>query len=803
MTADTPGTNQVSFQNPKAKVTITVLAADLVRVRMSPGSIPGPDHSWAVIKSERPAPKVEFQRGKGTWVIRTPALEVRVRLAPFLVAFYDRTGRLISQDFRDMALDGARVRCWKTMPPGEHYYGLGEKAGSIDKRGHAYVMWNTDPSGYDALTDPMYQTIPFFLGVRAGKAYGIFFDNSYRSSFDMGSESPDYYSFGAEGGEINYYFFAGPDPKRVISRYTELVGRTELPPLWSLGYIQSSIAYYPEKMVRLVAGNLRQRHIPCDALFLDTMHMDGSRDFTWDKSGFPDPARMLGGLRQQGFHVIAIVDPGLKVDKDYWVYQQGLAGNHFLRKKDGTLYTGYMWPGLSVFPDFSAERTRGWWASLFEGLLNDGISGFLTDMNEPTVDDVPQEKGWVPRALDPDVIHDDNGLKSPDGKMHNLYGLLMSWATRDALLRFRPNERPLVITRATYAGGQRYAAQWTGDNLATWEDFRASLRLIISMGVSGLPFTGSDTGGFIGTPNAELYTRWLEAGIFHPYFWTHTGDANHTLDPWSYGNEAEAINRRIIELRYRLLPYLYNAFYESTRTGLPIVRGLLVDYPDDEEAMAPTPDRQNYEFMFGPDLLVAPVVMEGRTTRKVYFPQGTWYDFWSTRRYEGRSTATVDAPLDHIPIFVRAGAILPMRQVVQFTNEAPVDPLTLEIYPGGNSSREFYEDDGHSLGYRNGAYSLEKITVSEENTSVNIRLLAPEGSYTPPSRFLIFKVHGVSSSPRAVRLNQEALRIEESTTIETTQQGAGYERESRTVWVKTSDTRGSLEIVIEKQRDHI
>ena len=722
MTAGPPQGNQITFHNPGMTAVVTVLAPDLVRVRMGRGATLGPDYSWAVIKTDWPQAHPQISGDKGLYKIRTSEVEVRIQMNPFRVAFYDLAGGLISKDRDSLgtAWDGANVRCWKSMPPDEHYFGLGEKAGPLDKRGHSYVNWNTDPVGYDSLTDPMYQTVPFFIGLRQGKAYGIFFDNTYRSFFDMGAESADTYSFGAEGGEMNYYFFYGPDPKTVITRFTQLVGRTPLPPRWSLGYLQSSASYYPDSTYRSIADNLRQRHIPCDAIFFDTVHMDANRDFTWNKAGFPDPPQLLAELRQKGLHSFAIVDPGVKEEPGYYVYDQGMAGDHFLKRKNGKVYSGQMWPGVSVFPDFTSEKARAWWGQMAGNFAKAGLSGYLTDMDEPTVDGMPIDKGWVTAPLDADVIHYDHGLNSPDAKNHNIYGLLMSEATREGLLQAQPNERPFVITRATYAGGQRYAAQWTGDNLASWEDLHASLRLIQSMGISGFVFVGSDTGGFVNMPSSELYTRWLEAGVFHPFFWTHSGEEHRRVDPWSFGPQAEEVNRRTIELRYRLLPYLYTTFFESTQTGLPIVRPLVFEYPDDPAVFDETPARGLDEFLFGEDLLVAPVIRPGETSRKVYLPRGTWFDFGSGQSYAGPLSLTVDAALEAIPMFVRGGAIIPTQQVMEFDHQAPIDPLTLEIYPQGSSSREYYEDDGVSLDYQRGVYLHERITAVDNDAALTI-----------------------------------------------------------------------------------
>jgi alpha-glucosidase len=803
MVPSVPVGNQIRFKSPEANVVITVLAPHLIRVRMVPGATIGPDYSWAVMKTDWPQVPIQFSGDSQVKVIRTSALELRVRLSPFRLAFYDLGGRLISEDAREMGYEGGRVRCWKGMPQDEHYYGLGEKAGPLDKRGHSYVMWNTDPAGYDALTDPMYQTVPFFIGVRAGKAYGIFFDNTYRSSFDMGAESEAYFSFGAEGGEMNYYLFAGPDPKAVLSRFTELVGRTFLPPLWSIGYVQSSAFYGSESIIRFVATNFRHRQIPCDAVFFDTMHMNSNLSFTWDKSKFPNPRQLMTELRQQGFRSIEIVDPGLKADENYWVYQNGLSGDHFLRKKDGSLYIGIIWPGNSVFPDFTAEKTRSWWASIMEKDVRDGVAGILTDMNEPTIDQIPLEKGWIPGSLDPNIVFHDHDLRSPYAKNHNVYGMLMSAATREGFLRIKPGERPFVITRATYAGGQRYAAQWTGDNLSTWESLRTSLRVVMSMGLSGMPFTGSDIGGFVGYPTAELYTRWLQAGVFHPFMWTHSSDPKRTLDPWSFGLKFEEIYRRTIELRYRLLPYFYNSFYQATQTGLPIMRPLLLDYPDDATAMDMTPAGQNYEFLFGEDLLVAPVVVEGEVQRKVYLPKGEWYDHRAGKLYTGPQQITVEAPLDYIPIFVRSGAIVPTRQVVQYVDQAPIDPLTFEIYPGGNSSREYYEDDGTSFDFESGKFLLEQISVSDQASKLTVSVSPGASGYSPPARSLVLKIHGQPSAPYSVKVDNQTLAIRSSSsTLMDVSEGAVYDADGRIVWIKVPDRHAHLEVTVERERQY-
>jgi alpha-glucosidase len=792
VTPGAPQRNQITFRGPRGLANISVLAPDLVRVRMTMGASFGPDYSWAVIKplGDWPETAVDIQTqgsdglGGNNRIIRTSELEVRVHADPFLVAFYDRDGHLISKDddARPTAWEGARARTWKSMPADEHYFGLGEKAGPLDRRGHTYVMWNTDAYGWGANTDPLYEDIPFFLGLRDGRAYGLFFDNTYRSSFDFGVESPDRYAFGAEGGEMNYYFFWGPDPKKVLNRYTELVGRMPMPPLWAIGYHQCRYSYYPEKVVRFIADNFRTRHIPCDALFLDIHYMDGYRIFTWDKSRFPDPPGLMRDLHRQGFHVVTIIDPGVKVDPNYWVYQQGIAGNDFAKLPDGKPFVGKVWPGESVFPDFTWDRVRDWWGSLYKGLLADGVDGFWNDMNEPSVFEVPS------KTMPDNVVFYDNGLQSPETKIHNVYGMQMSRGTREGLLKVKPNERPLVITRATYAGGQRYSAVWTGDNSSTWDHLALSVPEILGMGLSGLALAGADIGGFAGGgASPELYTRWLETGVFYPYCRTHVELGAPSQEPWSFGNRLEDINRRSIELRYRLLPYVYNAFHETSETGLPVMRALLLDFPGDPQAV-----NQNNEFLFGDDLLVSPVVKDKRIHWGAYLPKGIWYDFWTDRRYIGPADVEVSAPLNRIPVFVRDGAIIPTRPVVQYVGQAPIDPLTFEIYPlgpGGASSRDYYEDDGLSFDFEHGVSLRQKISVDRSRDAIEIRMTAREGSYSPPSRALVFSIHAERREPSGVTADGRTIEQQPATeALQKAGSGWAYDEDGNLVSIKIPDS---------------
>ncbi len=789
MSASEPRGNQETFSNRQTTVVVSVLAADLIRVRMVHETSLPPDHSYAVAKTNWPGVPVEFSGDKAVRIIRTPDVEVRAQLSPFRLAFYDRKGNLISKDAdtRGVSWDGPRVRCWKWMPEDEHYFGLGEKSTPLDKRGRSYVMWNQDPAGFDASSEPLYQSVPFFIALRQGRAYGLFFDNTFRSSFDMGAEDPDMYSFGADGGEMNYYFFAGPTPRQVVARFTELVGRISLPPRWALGYIQSRYSYYPESKVRFIAENFRERGIPCDAIFLDIDYMDGFRIFTWDKSRFPDPKKMMTDLRRQGFRFIAIVDPYVKVDPDFWVYQQGITNNYFLKKPDGTIFTGRGWPGASAFPDYASAKVREWWGSLFKEQMEQGISGFLTDMNEPTV----LADHGLPKTLDLDIMHSTDFGPRPHAEIHNVYGMLETLATRDGMLRARPNERPLIITRATYAGGQRYAAEWSGDNWGTWDHLRLSMPMLINMGLSGFQFSGADIGGIFPLPSPELYARWLQSGTLTPFCWTHSVGPDN-LEPWAFGNRLEEINRNSIKLRYHLLPYIYTAFWEASETGIPIMRPLLLDYPDDGQAV-----EKNDEYLFGNDLLVAPVTKDYDISREVYLPRGVWYDYWTDHRYTGPTSIAVAAPQERMPLFVRGGAIIPSQQDMEYTDQAPIDPLTFEVYPDGTSSRPYYEDDGISFDYQHGICLRQRLTATQEARGASVEISAREGSYAPPKRSLVIKVHDEKFGPRQVTAEGRELAKQASVkALQSAPEGWAYDADAAVVWVRVPDRGTALKVTV-------
>ncbi len=735
------------FHSGSAAVRISFLTEEIVRVRAVPrGAFPS-SRSVAVLPKDRPAVQMVAAEDDSLVRLSSARTTVNVRKHPLRISVHAADGTILNQDAaRGMAWDGAEVRVWKQRISNEHFYGLGEKSGILNRTSKSYSLWNSDIPAYRADTDPLYQSVPFIMTIRDGRAQGIFFDNSYRSSFDFGVESDARYAFGANGGEIDYYVFAGPTPADVLRQYTDLVGRMPLPPRWALGYQQSRWSYTPDAKVRQIARTFRQKRIPCDVIYLDIDYMEGYRVFTWNEQNFPRPAELLADLARDGFKVVPIIDPGIKVDTAYRAYRTGMQEDVFLKYPSGDIFLGNVWPGTCAFPDFSKPSTRAWWSRSIAELRETGVRGFWTDMNEPSVFDVPT------KTIDLSVIHDDGGERTTHAKNHNVYGMQMTEATYAAAREARPNERPFILTRASFAGGHRFAAAWTGDNVSSWEHLQLAVPMCLGMSISGQPFVGSDIGGFIGAPDGELYARWLQFSVFTPLMRTHTVIGSPDQEPWSFGARFESINRATIELRYRLLPYLYNAMRQASETGIPVMRPLIFSYPSDSGAVW-----NDTEFLFGDDLLVAPVLWLGERERDVHLPKGIWYDFWTNERYEGGRDVRVTAPLERIPVFVREGAIIPTQQILQYVDQAGVNPLTLTVYPAANSSSEYYGDDGISFDYERGGYLLRSLSQLRESGELRFTLGRANGALPVPNRFVDIRLIGVERAPGMVSLGERKL----------------------------------------------
>lgn len=744
-----------------ARVRVAFTTPDVVRVRMNPGGRFDADVSYA-IEGAPPRAKAVLAKGRATSELRSAnGTRVVVKHAPELaISIFDSSGRLVVADdpSRPMAFnarDGA-IETSMRRDDYELYYGFGEKTFPLSRHQQAMVMWNADVPDYPAGHDPSYQAIPFFIALHEGRSYGLFFNNTWRSWFDMGKLDPHRYSFGAKGGELDYYVFTGGEersPAGVLRDYTALTGRGALPPLWALGYHQSRWSYMNQEKVLDIAREFRQRRIPADVLYLDIDHMDGFRVFTWNQKTFPEPKKMLDSLHAQGFRAVTIVDPGIKLDPQFPIYESGRAGNHYVKRPDGSELHAKVWPGICAFPDFTAPAARAWFSSLYQSALDLGVDGFWNDMNEPGVFPPDDFKGpEIPlgphRTFPLDARHDGDGRPGSHAQYHNVYGMQMARASFEGLRKLRPGKRPMVLTRAGFAGVQRYAAVWTGDNSPTWESLGLTIPMLANLSVSGVPFVGADVGGFMGSPSAELHARWMQAASLTPYFRTHSNDVSAPREPWAFGPEYERINRAAIELRYQLLPYLYTLFEENERTGAPPMRPLWFDYPGD--ARASLVDDQ---FLLGADLLVAPVLKEGQVSREVYFPKGSdWIDWWSGRRHKGGTQAKIAAPLDRLPLFVRAGAVVPLAAVAQHTGEMKDVPLTLLVATGAGGSGRVFQDAGDGYGYREG--QSRTITASQDKQGVRLDIPHQAGY----QRVGAIEFIGLAARPAAVRIDGDAVQ---------------------------------------------
>jgi alpha-glucosidase len=664
--------------------------------------------------------------------IKTVSLQLTIQKATLGVKFLTLLGDTINEDEQGLTTSwiGDQVTCYKKMQNGERFIGLGEKTGPLDRRGSGYQNWTTDSYGYHAGQDPLYCSTPFYIGVHNGLAYGIFFDNSYKTFFNFGASNNRFASFTADAGELNYYFIYGNSVAEIIQGYTHLTGTIELPPLWSLGYQQCRYSYYPDKEVATLANTFIEKDIPADTLVLDIHYMDKYKIFTWDNKTFADPKGLMEQLRSMGFHVVVMCDPGIKIEEGYFPYDDGIKKDAFIKYPDGSNYSGQVWPGWCHFPDFSNPSTRAWWGDLFKQYTDLGIDGFWNDMNEIAT--------WG-HMLPENLIFDFEGGKATSRRGRNLFGFLMARSTYEGAKKHLKGKRPFNLTRSGFSGVQRYAAVWTGDNVSYDEHMLLGVRIVNSMGLTGMAFAGYDIGGFVGEASTKLFARWISIGTFSPFFRGHTMINTRDHEPWSFGEEVEQIARNFIKLRYKLLPYTYSLFYEASQTGMPIQRSLAIDFTHEAKVY----DHQFHnQYLFGPAILVAPVESTKEIT-KVYLPQGLWYCFYTGKKYSGNQEIFVESPIHRLPVFVKAGALIPTQQAIANTSQKS-DWLLLHVYSGNNSEFTLYEDDGESYNHINGSYLKRKISYYASEKKITLH--AAEGNFEPSYQKLKIILHSFDIS---------------------------------------------------------
>lgn len=744
----------LTVANGRMEIRVRAIGEGILRVSVRPLNVPSvADESWAVPLDTRNRAVRTLRIEHG---FRTGALRVTVDPSTLALAVRDRAGRTIVADSEPPELlESGRFTLRRAIGAGERFYGLGDKTGDFDRRGQAFVNWNTDAYGFGRATDPIYKSIPFYIAIgAAGGAYGLFLDNSWRSGFDFGHREDGTLVIGADGGPIDYYLIAGPAIRDVVRRYAELTGKAPLPPLWSLGFHQSRYSYMSAQEVRQIVGRLRAERIPADVVWLDIDFQDRNRPFTTNPTTFPDLLALASEVGRDGIKLVAITDLHVAhaPNQGYAAYDSGLEGDHFLKNSDGSLYVAPVWPGPSVFPDFTRASTRGWWGDLYRGFIAAGIAGFWNDMNEPAIFETPT------KTMPLDTVHRIEGdgfgsRRARHAEVHNVYGMLNSRATYEGLLRLRPGRRPYVMTRATYAGGQRYAVTWTGDNSSTWDHLKLSVQQMLSLGLSGFPWSGADVGGFIGGASPELMTRWYQIAAFKPVFRSHAGKDAPRAEPWVHGPEHLAIRRSAIEARYRLLPYLYAVAEDTSRTGDPIMRPTFYDYP----AMASARCDQSMAFALGRDLLVAPPPNpESPHAYDICLPGNGWFDYWTGRRIEGDRVREIPR-LERLPVFVRAGAIVPHQPLVQSTSEKPRGPLELRVYPGDDCRGELYFDDGETIAGPNLRQSIRCRTTA---SGLFVEFGPRQGTYRPWWSSIAITVLGRSSVTRIIPDQPRAATIE-------------------------------------------
>jgi alpha-glucosidase len=644
------------------------------------------------------------------------------------------------------------------------FYGLGQKTGSFNRRGRDLILWNSDvlnpnvSGGYreapgddpmrdptSTMFDPYYISIPFFYhrgAVQSGMA-GYFCDNSHRGRFDF-SEA-DHFTFGFEGGAYTEYVFTGPAMRDILGSYTWLTGRMAVPPLWALGHHQCRWHDYNQRQVEELAANLRREEVPCDVLWLDIDYMDGFRVFTWDDERFPDPVSLMRLLEDKKFRIITIIDPGVKSERGYRVYDEGRERGHFCLNASGEIYEGQVWPGLTAFPDFSKQETRAWWGRLNAEHVRSGLAGIWNDMNEPATGDIPAE-----------------GMLFGDGKFsheryHNQYALLMAMGTVAGLLEAMPDRRTFVLSRAGSAGIQRYAANWLGDNVSRWDHLWLAMPMALGLGVSGQPFVGADVGGFMGQCGPELLVRWYQYGALTPFCRNHNAAGQPAQYAWAFDDETESLCREALRLRYRLMPSIYSEFIASSETGLPVQRPLLLEFQEQEEAW----DLDD-QYMFGPHLMVAPVYKPGATSREVWLPPGTWFDWHTGEALQGGRRFVAEAPLDRIPLYARGGSVVACwPEAPESTMGYHPEEIILHIFvpqEDGVTRSMLQEDDGLTFAFRRGGFVRTDFTLERRGSRIVLRANATGSGYPEfARRRFVLKLHGIFSG--SMILDGSAVRL--------------------------------------------
>lgn len=595
------------------------------------------------------------------------------------------------------------------VPQGTSLYGGGEVAGPLLRNGQSIKLWNTDSGAYSVDNGKrLYQSHPWVMGVRPdGTSFGILFDTPYKAKLTTTDER---INFETEGELFRIFVIDRESPQAVIKGLAELIGTMPMVPRWALGYQQCRFSYTPASRVIEVADTFRIKRIPCDVMWMDIDYMDGYRIFTFNPQTFPDPAALNRDLHIRGFHSAWMIDPGAKVDSTYFVYKSGTANDVWVKTAQGKEFHGDAWPGACAFPDFTQPKTVRWWADLYKDFLDKGVDGVWNDVNEPQISNTPT--GTMPE--DNKHLGGDKIPAGPHLKYHNVYGYLMVKASREGIMKARPQNRPFILTRSNFLGGQRFAATWTGDN-ASWESHMTmSVPMILTLGLSGQPFSGADVGGFLFNPDADLFGRWMALGAFYPFSRGHACAGTINKEPWAFGQKVEDVSRMALERRYVLLPYYYTLLHEASETGMPIMRPVFFADPKDTLLRA-----EEQAFLIGENLLVVP-----EWAQNPALPKGIWRNL---SLIPGDDKDSYQAKLK-----IRGGAIIPTGKIIQNTNEKSLDPLTLLVCldEKGEAHGTLYWDEGDNWSFKDGNYSFQHFTaIRTADNKVQVKITQKKGKY--------------------------------------------------------------------------
>ncbi len=724
-------------------------------------------------------------------VFTTKSLKLVMNKKPFGFTLFNDKGECIHKDLPERAYEKdylGRVSHFSSMDrDNDHYYGFGEKTGHLDKKGRRLRMSPKDAIGHDPVNgDPMYKHIPFYTKVNENNlhALGIFYDNSYDCVFDMGQEISGYWErynyWQADGGNIDFFFISGPTIAEVVEKYTWLTGTTAMPTKQSLGYCASTMYYAElrencdEEIYKVIDKHFKE-NIYIDNFWLASGYSTGEEDglrytFNWNKKRFPNPEKFFETMNAKGINVICNLKPGVLEDHPYAKYYED--NDAYIKTADGKdAYYGRWWGGTGRFVDFTGEKGRNAWKSLLK--TNILAKGTKTVWNDNCEMDGIEDK---------EAKCDFEGKTGNMAQLKIIHSNMMAYLGYDAIGEVYPNERPYVINRAGYAGVQRYAQVWGGDNLTCWDTVKYNIATIVGMGMSGCANMGCDIGGFAGgAPEGELLLRWIQSGIFQPRFTLNSANSDNTVtQPWMYEENIEQV-RKAFELRYKMFPYLYSLMYQAFEKGVPVMRPLFMEFPKDKDCYTD----ENLTFMFGPSVLVANVVEKDATSRTLYLPCGVnWFDMNDNmKEYTGGQIIEIPVDKNSIPMFLRSDAIFFTTDDVKHILKDKMTSIDLTISAKEDVEFTLYDDDGHTEDFKKGIFSKTHIKVKSGDRK--IVTFEREGSYTDTLEKVSMKV--VSKDKGAFWVSVDGEKIPQfmvSDNYENAEKGWYYNLSDRTIWVK-------------------